>query len=202
MFLKTLINTILITYSVQKAHGDDKAYNMDLQKMQIFGSGCGEGSVNVISSTDGNTVTILFSEYFAETFEDDTFDRKSCNLAIPFNINPDKQVGLYAIDYRGYTYVPEEDGSETTFQIEYFFAGLKGPIVKRTYEEEEDIVISDKVPLLWSPCGGSEIFRINTSIRARKGSKDADDPFITIDSVDGTEDNTIALMYYFQEQDC
>ena len=79
---------------------------------------------------------------------------------------------------------------------------MKGPAVTNTYTEESDIFISDKVPIAWSPCGGSEIFRVNTSIKAKKGSKDADDTFISIDSVDGTEDNTIALMYYFSEQDC
>merc|ERR1711862_567138 len=138
---------------------------MDLEKMQIFGSGCGEGSVNVILSTLTSKLDCM-------------------PLIIVATHMCLKKMALKLLSKLN------------------FFAGLKGPIVKRTYEEEEDIVISDKVPLLWSPCGGSEIFRINTSIRARKGSKDADDTFITIDSVDGTEDNTIALMYYFQEQDC
>merc|ERR1711862_980952 len=169
---------------------------------QVFGSGCPAGSVNIISSTDGKTVTVLFSGYYAQTEGFDTFDRKSCNLAVPFNINPNKQVALYQIDYRGYTWVPEDNGSETTFQVEYFFAGLKGPIVKRTYEEEEEIVITDTVPMIWSPCGGSEIFRINSSMIAKKENNDSQDAFITIDSVDGIEVNNTALTYYFDEREC
>jgi len=170
--------------------------------MKIFGSGCPKDSVNIISSTDGSTVTILFSGYYAQTEGKDKFDRKSCNLAVPFDINPNKQVALYRFDYRGYTYVPDQDGSETNFQVEYFFAGLKGPVVKRTYTEEENIAITDTVPMLWSPCGGSEIFRLNTSMNARKADKDDEDTFITIDSVDGIEDDSLALIYYFNEQDC
>merc|ERR1719232_1549503 len=177
-------------------HVLSKSYNIDLEKIQIFGSGCPEGSVSVISSSDGKKVSVLFSGYYAQTDGSDTFDRQSCNLAVPFNIDPNKQVGLYQIDYRGYTWVPEEDGSETNFGVEYFFAGAKGPIVTRTYENEEDIFITDTVPMVWSPCGGSEIFRINTSIRAKKGSKGDEDTFITVDSVDGKGDTTNALVYF------
>merc|ERR1711982_8142 len=168
----------------------------------VFGSGCPEGSVNIVASTDGKTFAILFSSYFAQTSDSKTFDRKSCNIAVPFNIDPNKQVALMGIDYRGYTWIPEGNETETNLGVEYFFAGTKGPIVTRTFNEEEDIVISDKVPMVWSPCGGSEIFRVNTSIKAKKKSKDNEDAFITIDSVDGTEDNTIAWVYYFNEQDC
>jgi len=200
MFHRLFLSTILSLFLIQNV--SSQSYNIDAENMQVFGSGCPAGSVNVISSSDGNTVTVLFSGYYAQTEGIDTFDRKSCNLAVPFNINPNKQVALYQIDYRGYTWVPQDNGSETTFQVEYFFAGLKGPIVKRTYEEEENIVITDTVPMIWSPCGGSEIFRINTSIRAKKGGADAEDTFITIDSVDGTEDNSLALIYYFDEQEC
>merc|ERR1719413_200943 len=131
----------------------------------MFGSGCPDGSVNIISSTDEKTVTVLFSSYYVETTDSKTFDRKSCNIAVPFNIPENKQVALYQLDYRGYTWVPEGDDSETNLGVEYFFAGTKGPIVTRTYTDDEDT-------------------------------------FITIDSVDGTEDNTIALIYYFSEKEC
>merc|ERR1719469_11201 len=200
MFLKSILNTFLISYLIQNV--DSKSYDINNDEMTIFGSGCPEGSVSVISSTDGSIVTVLFSGYYAETDGSDTFDRKSCNLAVPFDIDPNKQISLYQIDYRGYTWVPENEGSKTTFQVEYFFAGLKGPIVKKTYTKEENIVITNMVPLMASPCGGKEIFRINTSIVAKKGDANDDETFITIDSVDGTEDNSIALMYYFEEQDC
>ena len=39
-------------------------------------------------------------------------------------------------------------------------------------------------------------------MKAKKGYADDEDTFITIDSVDGTEDNTISLIYYFSEKEC
>ena len=222
MLLKSTLKTLLISALYSELVSADNG-GVDVSNMMMFGSGCPDGSVNIISSTDEKTVTVLFSSYYVETTDSKTFDRKSCNIAVPFNIPENKQVALYQLDYRGmfignvyfcsllkrhcflqigYTWVPEGDDSETNLGVEYFFAGTKGPIVTRTYTEEEDIFISDKVPLVWSPCGGSEIFRINTSIKAKKGAKDDEDTFITIDSVDGTEDNTIALIYYFSEKEC
>jgi len=200
MIHQLFLSVAFVLFNFQ--HVLSQPFDIDVEKMQIFGSGCPEGSVSVISSTDGNTVTVLFSGYYAQTDGSDTFDRKSCNLAVPFNIDPNKQVGLYQIDYRGYTWVPEESGSETTFQVEYFFAGIKGAIVKRAYETEENIVITDTVPMIWSPCGGSEIFRINSSMGAKKEDKEDQDTFITIDSVDGMEVNSTALTYYFDEREC
>merc|ERR1711982_12362 len=124
----------------------------------VFGSGCPEGSVNIVASTDGKTFAILFSSYFAQTSDSKTFDRKSCNIAVPFNIDPNKQVALMGIEYRGYSWIPDGNESETNLGVEYFFAGTKGPIVTRTFNEEEDIVISDKVPMVWSPCEDQKFF--------------------------------------------
>ena len=201
--LKNLFTTLLLLVAVSAEENPSSPYSLNLSNMLLFGSGCPDGTVNVISSTDGKTVTVLFSNYYAQTSDDTMFDRKSCNVAVPFQVSPSKQISLHRIDYRGYTYIPEGEGSETNFGIEYFFAGTKGPIVTRSFTEEEDIVITDEVPIAaWSSCGGSEIFRINTSIKAKKENKDDEDAFIAIDSVDSSETNTIALVYYFNEQDC
>merc|ERR1719469_263470 len=189
MFLKSILNTFLISYLIHNV--DCKSYDIDTDEMTIFGSGCPEG-VSVISSTDDNTLSVLFPGYYAETDGSDTSDRKSCSLAVPFDIDPNKQIALYQIDYFGFTWVPESEGSKTTFQLEYFFAGLMGPIVEKTYTKEGDKRIYNKVPLIASPCGGKEIFRIHTSITAKKGDVNDDEAFIGIDILD----------YSFEEQDC
>ena len=63
--------------------------------MKVFGSGCPEGSANIISSTDEKTVSVLFSNYYAQTSDDKMFDHKSCNIDIPFDIDPDKQIAIF-----------------------------------------------------------------------------------------------------------
>ena len=106
MFLKSILKSFLITslYSVVFSEDTErslKPFNVDAENMKVFGSGCPEGSVNIISSTDGKTVTVLFSNYYAQTSDSRMFDRKSCNIAVPFDIDPNKQIALFQIDYRG-----------------------------------------------------------------------------------------------------
>merc|ERR1719469_483832 len=107
MFLKSILNTFLISCLIQNV--DCKSYDIDTDEMTIFGSGCPEGSDSVISSADGNTVSLLFSGHYAETDGSDTFDRKSCNLAVPIDIDPNKQISLYKIEYIVDAWVPESE---------------------------------------------------------------------------------------------
>merc|ERR1740121_3619345 len=136
MFHKLLLNSFLLSslfLGIVESDGRFlQSFNLDVKNMMVFGSGCPEESVNIVSSTDEKTVTILFSNYYAETSDSKTFDRKSCNIAVPFNIDPNKQVALYKIDYRGYTWLPSNNNNGTAvtnFGVEYFFAGTKGPVV-------------------------------------------------------------------------
>ena len=106
MFLNSILKSFFMTSSCSAAISEDagrslKAFNVDAENMMVFGSGCPEGNVNMISSTDGKTVTVLFSNYCAQTTDSRMFDRKSCNIAVPFDIDPNKQIALFQIDYRG-----------------------------------------------------------------------------------------------------
>ena len=102
MHLKSVLNMLLISaVYLELANADNGGGYVDVSNMKVFGSGCPDGSVNIISSTDEKTVTVLFSSYYVQTTDDKTFDRKSCNIAVPFNIPENKQVALYQLDYRG-----------------------------------------------------------------------------------------------------
>merc|ERR1712157_223240 len=129
-----------------------------------FGSGCPEGSIDIISSTDGQTVSVI--QGFA--------------------------VGVFSVDYRGYAVIPSDDeGSYTEFTAEYFFAGKAGPQTSKTYNNGYigEIELTDEVDaaaIVYSECGSNTIFRINTAIRANKDESFYDDVFIEVDSTDTT----------------
>ena len=173
------------------------------QSPTFEGSGCPSDSVQIITASDFQTVSVLFSEYSAATSSKSTFDRKSCNLAVPVDIAPGYSMGIVKVDYRGYVFAPKKS-SEADFMAEYFFAGIKGPVVKEEYTKyQDDIYVSNDVGIasvVWSDCGSSTIFRINTSIMARKDSSDDEDVFITIDTTDMTVTN--AFTYYVTTKKC
>ena len=106
MHLKSILNILLISaVYLELANSDNGGGYIDLSDMKVFGSSCPDGSVNIISSTDEKTVTVLFSSYYVQTTNDKIFDCKSCNIAVPFNIPENKQVALYQLDYRGTMFV-------------------------------------------------------------------------------------------------
>ena len=127
------------------------------------------------------------------------FDRKSCNIAIPVHVPQGQSVSVLAIDYRGYNNVPA--GATTDFNVEYFFAGTRGPAFKKTFRGplDEDYLIQNKLvaeSLIWSRCGEDVNLRTNSSIRVNtKNNKQA---LATVDS----EDVNAAIVYLLQWRKC
>jgi hypothetical protein len=172
----------------------------------FFGSGCPKNSVAVIPSTDGQSVSVLFSDYNAQTSQTLNRDRKSCNLAVPVDIKPGISIGIFRVDYRGNAYVPKARGASAQFDAEYYFAGQKGPVVTREYPAgfNDNIFITNQIPvsaIVWSPCGASTNFRINSAVTALKNTaRDGDEVQIAIDSVDATVEN--GFRYYITTRKC
>jgi hypothetical protein len=172
-----------------------------------FGSGCPANSVAVIPSSDGQSVSVLFSAYNAETSRSASRDRKSCNLAVPVDVKSGISIGVFRVDYRGNAYVPNASGASAQFDAEYYFAGQKGPVVTKKFQPgfNDDIFISNKISvgsIVWSPCGASTNFRINSAVTALKtrASSNGDEVQIAIDSVDTTVEN--GFRYYITTRKC
>ena len=73
------------------------------------------------------------------------------------------QVSLFDADYRGYV-APNTTGR---LRAEYFFAGERGPIFRRSLRGEQEYNVQDKLMASsWSRCGDSLNMRINSSMTA------------------------------------
>jgi len=132
-------------------------------------------------------------------------DRVSCNLAIPIDVEPGHSVGIFKIEYRGYTNFKDDDNDNddtyTEFSAEYFFAGIRGPRLKQKYYESGDVYIDDEVgAAVFTECGDQTILRVNTAIMAKKGDDDDPDVEIGIDSTDVTID--YEFRYYLRTVKC
>jgi type 1 fimbria pilin len=161
------------------------------------GSGCPEGSASATVSPDGQEISILFDKFIADATKPKE-SRKSCNLAIPVKVPAGLQVSLYTADYRGYV-SPDTTGK---LNVEYFFAGQKGPKYAKTlkgetdYNETQELLASS-----FSACGDSVNMRINASMAATgKG-------IASVDSLDLAHQKTVAsipahLIYHLKYQTC
>ncbi len=166
------------------------------------GNGCPIGTASVTLSPDQKSLSVLFDQYIAEAGASvgKTLDRKSCNLAIPVHVPQGLSVSILAVDYRGFNSLPAR--AQSTFNVEYFFAGQRGPAFQRTFMGplESDYLIRNNLiatAQVWSACGQDVILRTNTSITARTNPS-RQDTLATVDS----QDVSAALIYSLQWKRC
>ncbi|WEZ85855.1 DUF4360 domain-containing protein (plasmid) [Rhizobium sp. 32-5/1] len=90
------------------------------------GSGCPSNSVSATLSPDAKALSLLFDEYIVQAGGETgkSFDRKTCNVAIPVHVPQGRSVSVLAVDYRGFNQPPR--GARSQFNVEYFFAGARG----------------------------------------------------------------------------
>ena len=179
------------------AHADDIA----LGQPGLGGTGCPAGTASATLSPDLKSLSILFDQYQVEAggTTGKSFDRKSCNIAIPVHVPQGLSISVLAIDYRGYNNVPT--GASSEFNVEYFFAGAKGPSFKKTFKGalDADYTIHNELVAqasVWSACGADVNLRTNSSIKVTtKNNKEA---LATVDS----EDVSAAIVYQLQWKQC
>jgi hypothetical protein len=165
------------------------------------GTGCPDGTASVTLSPDAKSLSILFDEYYVEAggATNKSLDRKACNIAIPVHVPQGLSVSILTIDYRGYNSLPS--GAKSTFAVEYFFAGTKGPTFSKSFNGalDKDYTITNKLQaqaLVWSACGADVNLRTNSSIRVQtKQNKEA---MATVDS----QDVSAAIVYQLQWKQC
>lgn len=173
---------------------------LSLGKPGYGGSGCPAGTASVVLSRDKKSLSLRFDRYEVEAGGSGrTFDRKSCNLAIPLRVPSGLSVAVVAAEYRGVNRLPA--GAEAQFRTEYFFAGGRGPVLSRTFEGplQGRFSFGDRVTArsaVWSACGADVILRANTSLRvSTTGGR------IASSSVRSQQINT-AVVYRLQWRKC
>jgi hypothetical protein len=165
------------------------------------GSGCPSGSVSATLSPDNKSLSLIFDEYQVEAggTTGRSFDRKSCNVAIPVHVPEGYSVAVLAIDYRGFNHLAARATSQ--FNVEYFFAGGRGPAFRRNFYGplDSDYLIQNELvaeSMVWSACGADVNLRTNSSMRVSTSNNA--EAMATVDS----EDVSAALVYHFAWRRC
>jgi len=190
-----LFSTILLSAPVFAA--DD----ISLGEPGYGGTGCPAGTVSVTLSPDAKSLSLLFDQYQVAVGGDTrkSFDRKSCNIAIPVRVPQGMSVSVLKVDFRGFNHLPQSASSQ--FNVEYFFAGTKGPGFQRKFRGplNEDYLINNELTvqaMVWSACGADVNLRTNSSLRVQTVSNR--EAMASIDS----EDVSAAIIYHLQWRQC
>ena len=165
------------------------------------GTGCPEGTVSVTLSPDQKSLSLLFDQYQLSVGGDTgkSFDRKSCNIAIPVHVPQGMSVSILKIDFRGFNHLLPSATSQ--FNVEYFFAGTKGPAFQKKFSGplDEDYLINNELTaeaVVWSGCGADVNLRTNSSMKVKTVSNK--EAMASIDS----EDVNAAIVYQLQWRSC
>jgi hypothetical protein len=166
------------------------------------GNGCPANSAGVTLSPDAKSLSILFDQYVTEAggSTGKRLDRKSCNLAIPVRVPQGYSISIFQVDYRGFNGLPA--GARSQFNVEYFFAGMRGPRQTKSFTgpSNGDYALTDELTaesLVWTPCGAMTNLRVNTSMTVTSNSS-MQQAMSTVDSADVTA----GIVYHIQWRRC
>lgn len=177
------------------------ASDISLGEPGYGGTGCPAGTVSATLSPDAKSLSLLFDQYQVAVggATGKSFDRKSCNIAIPVHVPQGLSVSILKIDFRGFNQLPQAASSQ--FNVEYFFAGTRGPAFQRKFRGplQEDYLINNELAvqaIVWSGCGADVNLRTNSSMRVQTvANKEA---MASIDS----EDVNAGIIYQLQWRPC
>ncbi len=179
---KTLLLTSALLGSV--AFADD----IRLGQPGYGGTGCPAGTVSATLSPDFKSLSILFDEYVVNTGGNTgkLKDRKGCNVSIPVHVPQGFTVSIIGVDYRGYNNLPS--GASSEFNVEYFFAGKRGPSYRRRFYGQLDSNYTitntlEATAMVWSRCGADVILRSNSDMKVQTNSW-GEEASSTVDSID------------------
>ena len=165
------------------------------------GSGCPGGSVSTTLSPDGKSLSLIFDEYTVSAGGSTgrSFDRKTCNVAIPVHVPSGYSIAVLSVDYRGFNQLPPRAMSQ--FNVEYFFAGSRGPAFRRSFYGalQSDFFINNLLGVeswVWSPCGAAVNLRTNSSMRLNTFNNA--EAMASVDS----QDVNAAIVYRLQMRRC
>ena len=165
------------------------------------GTGCPTGTVSATLSPDAKSLSLLFDQYQVAVggTTGKSFDRKSCNIAIPVHVPQGLSVAVMKIDYRGFNRLPAVASSQ--FNVEYFFAGTRGPVFQRSFRGvlDADYLINNELvaeSMVWSGCGADVNLRTNSSMKLKTaGNQEA------MSSID-SQDVNAGIIYQLQWRKC
>jgi hypothetical protein len=147
------------------------AGQVKIRGVSYGGTGCPQGTVGALISSDQSTMTLIFDSYVASLGPGVavTENRKNCQLAVDIQYPGGFQYSILSADYRGYASI--EKGITGTLKSTYYFSGQQA---QSTTEQSfvgpinGDYLKSDKAEstsTVMSPCGASGILNINSQVR-------------------------------------
>nr|WP_293175377.1 DUF4360 domain-containing protein [Nannocystis sp.] len=142
---------------------------MYIEEIKAKGVGCpNDASYESLINADKTSFIIIFKDMLLEHPPGPAVKTTNCQAAVRLHVPGGWQVSLATVNTRGYAYLEDKIRARQTSS--YIFAGV--PIGAKYHTElkgyfDDFYDYTDVIPLesvVWSPCGTSAIFGINTTL--------------------------------------
>lgn len=161
-----------------------------IEEIKTGGPGCKTpDTVSTLISDDRKSFLILYDDMQIRNPGGPKVKSLSCAAGVKLHVPGGWQVALATVNTRGYLYLDDKLRARQTSN--YFFAGkplgayahtqFKGPY-------DDFYVFSDEIPfesLVWSACGTSAIFGINTTLNLNAVHNPKGEGIFSTDTTDG-----------------
>lgn len=176
---------------------------IEIGSLSYTGNGCPDGTARMVSSPDGQYISLLFDSFIANAGKNTEYnleDTKICMLTVPVKVPYGYSATIKKVDYRGFLNVPK--GSNAKIQIRYTYSRRQGLIYTKTFPGEfiDSFVFSNQLDaraFVWSACGESTALTIDASLKVRSNHLEE----TTMGSIDSA-DTANGLRYYLQLRTC
>ena len=177
--MKTLkrnrIETSLKTLILAGAFGSPLGALADtIEGVTYGGAGCPSGSVSIVKSADGQSVSVLFDRFIVNSGGGSANPGKhslTCTMQIPVTVPAGQQLSVYSVDYRGYANLPQEALAvlSNAYSIEDLAAKVRLKVEKVMGPIDGNFTFTQNFrPGFggWGRCGGTSTLRIDATLSA------------------------------------
>ncbi|MEQ1756204.1 MAG: DUF4360 domain-containing protein [Micropepsaceae bacterium] len=174
-------------------------------KVKVSEDACQSGTYSTVSVSESGTLSILFDTFSItrSSGTEKTVERRSCNIQVSLNLPQGYSLGVYEVDYRGFTHLSDKQQAE--LNVDYSVGrrnagrGFRRRI-RGAYEGE--FLFSEPLRpglLKRIGCGEDAVLNIAATLELKAG-KQTPDAMVVLDSIDGTVPS--GLVYRFDIRKC
>lgn len=199
-----ITSSVVLLAASQSAISEPNINGVVIEKVGYAGNGCPAGSASAVLARDKKSITLQFDDFVVQAggHGQRTFARAKCDVAFGLKVPAGISVSLLNADYQGFNEIPSL--SKATFTRNYFFAGARGPRLKKTWtgEHSNSFQIKDSLGTYaneWSRCGADVILRSKTALTVR--TKRGHEALIAMGSRNCFAPPP-AVRYYFRFKSC
>ncbi|MGW6935840.1 DUF4360 domain-containing protein [Lentzea sp. NPDC054927] len=197
---------VLFTLSSTPAHAATvPSERVTIDVVTVNGSGCTQGTAEVIVSPDNTSFWVIYSDYLAQAGKGagGTDFRKNCQLNLQINVPQGFTYGIAEATYGGFGHI--ERGAIGYQSVNYYFQGQSATTTwKHAFNGpfDDNWTITHKTEfseIVWAPCGEKRNLNVNSALRVDKGTSDANtNSFMTMDYQRGE----VRTLHHFSWKRC